>query len=51
MYFSHRNFFYFVVWTTKDIAFVKIKGRSIAGKHSCLDTIDYDNISPRIVAG
>ena len=52
MYFSHRNFCYFVVWTTKDIAIVKIeRDETWVANIPVLTQFYFDNIFPRIVEG
>ena len=52
LYFSQRNFCYFVVWTTKDIAIVKIeRDETWVANIPVLTQFYFDNIFPRIVEG
>ena len=52
MFFSHRNFCYFVVWTTKDIAIVKIeRDETWVANIPVLTQFYFHNIFPRIVEG
>lgn len=52
LYFSQRNFCYFVVWTTKDIAIVKIeRDETWVANIPVLMQFYFDNIFPRIVEG
>ena len=52
MFFSHRKFCYFVVWTTKDIAITKIeRDETWAANIPVLTQFYFDNIFPRIVEG
>ena len=52
MIFSNRKFCYFVVWTTKDIAIVKIeRDETWAANIPVLTQFYFDNIFPRIVEG
>lgn len=52
MYFSRRRFCYFVVWTTKDIAIVKIeRDEEWVANIPVLTQFYFDNIFPRIVEG
>ncbi|XP_044169920.1 uncharacterized protein LOC122953987 [Acropora millepora] len=52
LYFSQRNFCYFVVWTTKDIAIVKIeRDETWVANIPVLMQFYFDNIFPRIVQG
>ena len=52
LYFSQRNFCYFVVWTTKDIAIVKIeRDKTWVANIPVLTQFYFDNIFPRIVEG
>ena len=52
MYFSRRKFCYFVVWTTKDVAIVKIeRDETWVANIPVLTQFYFDNIFPRIVEG
>lgn len=52
MYFSRRKFCYFVVWTTKDVAIVKIeRDETWVVNIPVLMQFYFDNIFPRIVEG
>lgn len=52
MYFSRRKFCYFVVWTTKDVAIVKIeRDETWVVNIPVLTQFYFDNIFPRIVEG
>ena len=52
MYFSCRKFCYFVVWTTKDVAIVKIeRDETWVANIPVLTQFYFDNIFPRIVEG
>ena len=52
MYFSRRKFCYFVVWTTKDVAIVKIeRDETWAANIPFLTQFYFDHIFPKIVEG
>ena len=52
VYFSHRKFCYFVVWTTKDIAIVKVeRDETWVANIPVLTQFYFDNLFPRIVEG
>lgn len=52
MYLSHRKFCYFVVWTTKDIAIVKVeRDETWVANIPVLTQFYFDNLFPRIVEG
>ena len=52
MYLSRRKFCFFVVWTTKDVAILKIeRDDSWAANIPCLIKFYYDYIFPKIVEG
>ena len=52
MYFSRRKFCFFVVWTTKDVAILKIeRDDTWAANIPCLIQFYYDQIFPKIVEG
>ena len=52
LYFSQRNFCYFLVWATKDVAIVKIeRDEAWVANNPVLTQFYLDNIFPRIVEG
>ena len=52
MYFSRRKFCYFVIWTTKDVAIVKIeRDETWAANIPFLTQFYFDHIFPKIVEG
>ena len=52
MYFTHRKFSYFVVWTTKDVAILRIeREENWAANNPRLTQFYLEHIFPKIVEG